>query len=533
MAESYIVAHDLGTSGTKAAMTDITGKVIASAERRYVVHYSPDGGAEQDPEDWWQAIVETTHEMMEKAGVDPSQVAGLSMSAQMVGTLPVDADGKPLRRAMIWLDSRAEKEAEILREKTKLPFIGGKAPSAKVYWIMRNEPDVYARTHKMLDCKDYLQFRMTGVYGTDFTLASATTYFNPWTNVWWTDVLEAMELPIDKVPTAMQSTDIVGKLTAEAAAELGLPEGTPVVSGGGDVPCAVIGSGAISAGRAHLYLGTSAWIMAITDRFILDAEGVGPGVGCDRTTYALGGEMDNAGGCLKWFAENLLGKADEEAAAKEGISLYQYMDRLAAEVPPGSEGLLFLPWIWGERAPVDDDNVRGGFVNLGLNHTKGHMIRAMLEGIGHHLRWIFSAIEAAGIPLKEVNVIGGGAASPMWLQILADTTNVRLLHVEGPLDACARGAAMTAAVGLGFYKDFSEVEKVIRLTGSEYTPNPEHRELYNKAYRDFRSLYKPLSDVGNDRVPPIDDRKRFSLKGWVEGFMMRKWIESQIAKAES
>ena len=528
----YLLAHDLGTSGCKAALTDLTGKVLASAERRYEVHYSPDGGAEQDPEDWWQAIVETTKAMMAQVEVEPQEIAGLSMSAQMVGTLPVDVDGKPLRPAMIWLDSRAEKEAEILVEKTKLPFIGGKAPSAKVYWIMRNEPEIYAKTHKMLDCKDFIQFRMTGVYATDFTLASATTYFNPWTNVWWDDILKAMELPIEKVPTAMLSTDVVGKLTAKAADELGLVEGTPVVSGGGDVACAVIGSGAISPGRSHLYLGTSAWVMAITNEFVLDAEGVMPGVGCDRTTYALGGEMDNAGGCLKWFAEKILSKDDWAAAEKDGLTIYQYMDKLADKVPPGSEGLLFLPWVWGERSPVEDDKVRGGFVNLGLNHGKGQMIRAILEGVGYHLRWIFTAIEAAGIPQKEVHVIGGGAGTATWLQILADTTNVKLLQVEGPLDACARGAAMTAAVGLGFYKDFAEVEKMIALTGAEFTPNPEHRELYDKGYRNFRSLYEPLSDIGNERVAAVDDRKRFSLKGWVEGLMFKVFVKSQLAKAE-
>jgi xylulokinase len=173
---------------------------------------------------------------------------------------------------------------------------------------------------------------------------------------------------------------------------------------------------------------------------------------------------------------------------------------MAATIPPGCEGLLFLPWVWGERAPLDDDNVRGGFVHLGLNHTKAHMVRAMLEGIGHHLRWIFQAVEKAGIPVKEANVIGGGATSAFWLQLLADVTGVKLLQVEGPLDACARGAAMTAAVGLGFYKDFQEVEKVIRLTGAEFTPNPAYRGIYDQAYANFRYIYPPLSDIGNRRV---------------------------------
>jgi xylulokinase len=395
---------------------------------------------------------------------------------------------------------------------------------------MRNKPEIYEKTHKMLDCKDFLQFKMTGVYATDFTLASATTYFNPWAKIWWRDMLEAMGLPIEKLPIAIPSTDVVGRLTAEAAAELRLVEGTPVISGGGDVPCAVVGSGAISPGRIHLYLGTSAWVAAITDEFSMSAEGLMPNACCDRTVNALIGEMDNAGGCLKWFHEKLLSKEDEEAAARDGITIFQYMDRKAEEIPPGSDGLIFLPWMWGERSPVEDDNVRGGFVHLALNHTKGHMIRAILEGVGYHLRWIFSAVEAMGISQKEAHVIGGGATTSSWLQILADTTNVKLYQVEGPLDACSRGAAMTAAVGLGFYKNFSEVERVIKLTGSIYTPNSEYRELYDRAYTKFRSLYPPLSAIGNDQVAPVDDMKRFSLKDKVEGFFVKRWIK-QMGKA--
>jgi xylulokinase len=404
---------------------------------------------------------------------------------------------------MIWLDARAEKEAEILRERTELNFITAKAPSAKVFWIKRNEPEIYARTHKMLDCKDYLQYRMTGVYATDITLASATTYFNPWEGGWWTEVLEAMELPVDRLPELVLSTSVLGGLTKQAAAELGLAADIPVVCGGGDVPCAAVGAGAISPGRSHLYLGTSAWVVAMTPEPVLEVPGLYPGGGCDPSSYVLCGEMDNAGGCVKWFRENFICREDEQEAEKLGISVLEYMDRLAEQTPPGAEGLLFLPWLWGERAPVDDDNVRGGFANLGLNHKKGHFIRAILEGTGHHLRWIFSGFDQAGVPREPVNVIGGGAAAPIWLQILADVTGRTLRQVEQPLEACARGAAMTAAVGLGYYVDFAEVESVISLTGAEFTPNPALRDLYDQAYANFRSLYQPLSDIGNRRVEPM------------------------------
>ena len=531
MADQYLLGHDLGTSGCKAALTDLQGRVLASAEHRYPVHYSPDGRAEQDPEDWWMAIVQTTRALLAQSGVRPDQVAGLSMSAQMVGTLPVDEQGRPLRRAMIWLDARAQQEAEYLRKKTGFDFIDGKAPSAKVRWLMIHEPHIYARTYKVLDCKDYLQHRMTGVYATDYTLAAATTYFNPWTRRWWRRVLRAMELPEEKLPSPVPSTARVGELTHQAAQELGLPPGTPVIAGGGDVPCAVVGSGAITVGRGHLCLGTSAWVFSVTKDFILDAEGVLPIFTCDHTTYALGGEMDNAGGCLKWFREQLLTESDQQAGRQKGMSIYQYMDHLAAQVEPGAEGLLFLPWIWGERSPVNDESVRGGFVNLGSNHTRAHMIRAILEGVGHHLRWILDRIEAAGIPQRALNVIGGGAVSELWLQILADVTGVKMLQVEGPLDACARGAAMTAAVGLGIYPDFAAVEKVIRLTGKEFTPDPSRRALYQRAYAAFRYLYPPMSRVGKGEVPRPRDRKPFSLQGALESLLLKMYVRWQMWQA--
>jgi xylulokinase len=503
MDEKYIIAHDLGTSGTKATLTDLTGRVIASSESRYGVFYSANGGAEQDTEDWWQALVNTTRDMLAKVKIDAKQVVGLSMDAQMAGTIPVDKNGKALRRALIWLDARAEKEAEILVERTELPFITGKAPSAKIFWVKRNEPEIYAKTYKMLDCKDYIQARMTGEFGTDFSCALALTYFNPFTLQWWPEVLEAMEVKEDILPTLMPSTQEVGKLSPQAAQELGLMAGIPVISGGGDVPCAVIGSGAISPGRTHVYLGTSAWVVTISKDYLMDIEGIFCGLGCNLGSYGVGGEMDNAGGCIKWFQANLTGKEDEEAAQSAGMNMLKYLDTKAAEIPPGAENLLFLPWVWGERAPVDDDNVRGGFAMLGLNHGKWHMMRAILEGVGHHLRWIFDEIEKAGIPQSEANVIGGGAVSPIWLQILADTTGRKLCQVEGPLDACARGAAMTAAVGLGFYKDFDEVEKVIRVTGAEFAPNGDLKPFYDQAYANFRSLYQPFSDIGNRRIPLI------------------------------
>src|SRR5512140_2445764 len=399
MSEQYLIAHDLGTSGVKAALTDLKGRVIAASEKRYGVYYTADGGAEQDVEEWWQAILATTHGMMAKANVTADQIAGITMDAQMAGTVPVDADGKPLRRVMNWLDSRAQEEGNILAQATGAPFFTGKANSAKIMWIKNHEPEIYARTYKFLDCKDVLQYRMTGEFGTDLSCAIATLCLNPEQMTWWEDILGIIEVPSDKFPPLMPSTQVVGKLTADAAAQLGLKEGTPVVSGGGDVPCAVIGSGAISAGRAHLYLGTSAWIFASTPDFRLDAAGVAPGISCEPGMFYLGGEMDNAGGCLKWFIENLMGQEDKDAAREQGMSVFQYMDLKAAATPPGAEGLLFLPWLWGERSPVDDDLVRGGFSMLSMHHTRWHMARAILEGVGHQLRWIADTLAVAGMPL--------------------------------------------------------------------------------------------------------------------------------------
>ena len=503
MAESYILAHDLGTSGNKAALTDLSGAVRATAFRPYDVHYVANGGAEQDPEDWWQAVVESSREALSKAGVDPRQVIGISLSAQMLGTLPVDSAGEPLHRAMIWLDARAEKEAEWVRANTWLDFVTGKDVIAKRLWIMRNEPEVFARADKIVDCKDFILFRMTGNHATAWSLASVTGLFNAVTHEWWPEVCSAIEFPMEKLPPAFPSTEVVGRLTRAAASQMGLVEGTPVVCGGGDVPCAAVGSGALSPGCGHLYLGTSAWVALATSEYALDPESrIFPLCSNDPSMFNVVGEIESAGGCLKWF-KDVLGKEEEAAARRDGISAYQLMDRLAEEVPAGADGLLFLPWLWGERAPVNDEKVRGGFACLGLNHTKPHLIRSILEGVGHQVRWVNDAFESVGYSLATFNVIGGGAVSPTWLRILADVTNVRMRQVEDPLEACARGAALTAAVGLGVYDSFAEVEKVVRIV-AEFAPNPEHQPVYDRAHAAFRMLYLSLSDIANGRVPLLD-----------------------------
>jgi len=218
-------------------------------------------------------------------------------------------------------------------------------------------------------------------------------------------------------------------------------------------------------------------------------------------------------------------------AIQDGISIYQYMDRMADTAPPGSDGLLFLPWIWGERTPVDDEHVRGGFANMGLNHTKAHFVRAILEGVGYHLRWIADELTQAGAHPDQVHIIGGGAKSAIWLQILADITGITLLQVEEPWHAGARGAAMIAAVGLGIYPDFAAVQEQIQLTGLVFNPNSQHQAVYDQAYANFRSLYRPLSDIGNKRVPPPKLRERLSPRQWIEKQVIRMYVSRQVAKS--
>lgn len=502
MRRKYILAHDSGTGGDKAVLTDLEGRVAGSAYHPSEVHYPRPDWAEQDPDELWRAFAATTREVMERSGIDAGNVCGVGVSAQMFNLLPVDEDCRPLTRMLSWLDVRSVGQADRLLVPETRRFLyehTANVPTAKdvlpkILWLKEERPDVWERTRWLLDCKEYLLFRLTGVVATDWHGASAFFLFDPHQKTWDDVVCARLGIPLEKLPPTFPSTNVIGEVSPEAAAETGLRAGTPVVICAGDVAVAQSGSGANREGRAHLCIGTATWVGVSSATLRND-----PGrplwalSHIDPRKWLIAGEMETGGGALQWYRDLLAGDEVREAEAR-GVSAYQVLDELAAEAPAGSDGLLFTPWLSGERAPVLDHYLRGGFLGLSLGHTRAHLTRAVLEGVACHIRWIIEALADVGLAVDEMQAIGGGSVSPVWTQIIADVTGRRLHVVAHPLEAGAIGAALTVAVGLGVYPDMDAVDELIEVRHT-VDPHDTERPVYERTYGAYRRVQEALAPL--------------------------------------
>jgi len=502
MAKRYILAHDTGTGGDKAVLTDLEGRVVESAYQPYEVYYPSSDWAEQDPDELWQAFAATTREVIAKAGIDPADVLGVGVSAQMFNLLPVDEDVRPVTRMLSWLDVRSVSQADRLLADDMRAFLfehTANVPTAKdvvpkILWLKEERPDLWARTRWLLDCKEYILFRLTGRVGIDWHGASVFFLFNPQTKSWDEEVCERLGIPVEKLPPAFPSTHVIGEVTPDAAAQTGLAAGTPVVISAGDVAVAQSGSGANREGRAHLCIGTATWVGVSSATLRNDPQTPFWALNhIDPDKYVIAGEMETGGGALQWY-RNLFGGDEARLATERGVSAYQVLDEVAAEAPPGSDGLVFTPWLSGERAPVLDHYARGGFLGLSLGHTRGHLARSVMEGVAYHIRWIIEAMERVGLDIDGLQAIGGGSVSPVWTQIIADVSGRRLNIVEHPLEAGARGAALAVAVGLGLYPDMDAVDDLIGVTDA-VDPQEGNRSVYEGGYERFRELYAALAPI--------------------------------------
>jgi xylulokinase len=495
--EKYLVAHDVGTGGSKAALTDMRGNILASKFYPYPTDYPKEHWAEQDPEDWWKAITISTSEVMKDSKVKPESVAGMVFSTQMIGVLPVDSTGKPLRPAIIWLDGRAEEQAnKIIRRLTKtiLLAVAGGLPTGKdvipkLMWLRQHEPDVYAATYKILEVNSYLVQRCCGEFIYDYAAASGTGMLNFKKKDWDDMLFKLFRLDKDKMPRVAASSDKAGTLKEAPASEMGLNPGIPIFVGTGDVPSATVGSGAVLDGQGHVYIGSSGWIAVTNPKAVNDGrKGIVSMASSDPSRYILLAETESAGACFKWFAENL---APKDIDYGQGRDVYDYLNDVAAEAPPGSNGLIFCPWMYGERSPIPDVNVRGGFINLSLDHKRGDVSRAVFEGVALHARWMLEGLRGCGFDDVVLRAIGGGAKSPLWMQIYADACGVTIEAVEEPQESGARGAALIAALGLGEYRDFASLRDAVKVA-EVYTPRPENRKVYDEAFLNFKDTYKSL-----------------------------------------
>jgi xylulokinase len=496
-----ILAHDLGTTGNKATLFDAAGKPLASTFESYDTAYPHPNWAEQDAADWEHAIIHGTQRLLAQAGVAAGQIVAISFSGHMQGALMVDANGVPLRPAIIWADQRATAQAdfiaqtcgdEVVYRRTGHRVSAGYT-AAKVLWVKQHQPEVYRRISHVLQAKDYATWLLTGVFATDYSDASGTQVFGLEQHQWSGELLDALELRAGMFPPAHPSTAVVGHVTTQAAQATGLLPGTPVVIGGGDGACATVGSGVIREGDAYTYIGSSSWLALSTRRPVFDpAQRIVNFAHLDPTLYFSLGNMQAAGGAFDWL-ERLLRDAGETTPQHAAF------DDLASSTPAGAGGVLCLPYLLGERSPHWNPQARGAFVGLSMAHGRGEMIRAVLEGVAFNMRWILDVLRSEGIAIESMRVIGGGARSPLWRQILADIYGLPLLQPQLDSAATSLGAAIAGGIGVGLFPDFNVVNKLIPVEPAEQ-PDPTRAARYERMYQLFQQTYAVLKPIFDELV---------------------------------
>lgn len=503
MAEKkYILAHDTGTGGDKAVLCDLRGKVLYSAYQAYGISYPNPEWVEQDPDELWQAVASTTRKVIQDSGIDPEEILGVGVSAQMWNTLPVDEKGTPLMPMLSWLDLRSVRQAERVLQGDNPSFIfkhTGNIPTAKdsipkILWLKEERPDLWNRTACLMDCKEYILFKLTGKMAIDYVGASVYFLFDPLKKCWSEEVCNRLGIPVEKLPKAYPCTDVIGEVTDEAAKITGLKPGTPVVICAGDVAVAQSGAGANQEGKVHLCIGTATWVGVSTSTFHNDP--VKPLWGLchiDPSKYIIAGEMETGGGALMWFRD-VLCKEEKLRTTHIGRSTYELISNMAEEVPAGSDKLIFLPWLSGERAPVLDHYARGGYIGLSMSHTKSHMARAVMEGVAYHLRWICETMEKVGFKIDSFNGIGGGCNSDIWVHIISNITGKPMNVVSNHLEAGAAGAALAVAVGMGVYSNMDEVDRLVEIK-RVVEPSQTDQRRYNELYHTYRELYSALVPI--------------------------------------
>lgn len=501
MKTKYIIAHDLGTSGDKATLFAEDGRLICSYTKGYDTHYFNGNWAEQNADDWWDAVCVTTGKLISEAKIDPEDIAVVSFSGQMMGCLCVDKEGTPLRPSIIWADMRAVKESAKLEEEiSQQEFYGivghRNTPSygiQKLMWVKENEPEIYAATYKMLNAKDYIGFKLTGFFYTDYSDANSCGCFDIVNLCWSERILQAAGIDPDKMPKCKPSTYVGGYVTEEAAKLTGLAEGTPVVLGAGDGVTANVGTGSIEPGKTYCCLGTSAWVTTTSEKPVFDEDmRIVNWVHAVPGYYAPNGTMQAAGASYNWAKEQIC-KWEKNQAKIDNTSPYLFMNEEVQRSEPGANGLYFLPYLVGERAPRWNPDAKGAFVGLKAENTRGDILRSVLEGITFNLA-ICLDIMRKYIPIEELTVVGGGAKGDVWQQILADVFQTKIQVPEMLEEGGSMGAAVIGGVGVGLFKDFSAVNRFYKIN-QERTPDESLAKLYREKREVFDELYRALEPV--------------------------------------
>lgn len=506
-----ILSIDLGTSGPKVAFFTLDGRLVAAQSEPVALHLFPGGGAEQEPDEWWAAIARAVHRLLVESGEAIATIAAIGVTAQWGGTVAVDAAGRALGNAIIWADSRGapyvraitggwptvdgygvDKAWHWLRRTGGIPTRGGKDPIAHVLWLKHERPEVYRAAAKFLDIKDYINLRLAG------RVASSP---DTTTILWVTDnrrvnaidydptLLRLSGLDRAALPDLLPAASVLGGLGREAGNELGLPAGIPVAVSSGDIMAAAVGSGAVREFEPHIHIGTSSWLSCHmrqkrTDLFhnMAALPSALPGL------YLLSNEQDVAGGALVWLRDRVF-FADDSLVTPAPANPFARFDALAAQAAPGCGGLIFAPWLNGERSPVEENTLGAGWHNLSLRTSRADMVRSVFEGVALNTRWLQGYVEKlVGRRLDRIRMVGGGARSALWCQVYADVLGRTVLQVADPQACSGRGAALLASLAIGGVR-VEEIADAVTVA-QEYTPNPTHRPVYDLLFREFVQIYK-------------------------------------------
>lgn len=491
---NYMIGVDIGTTSTKSVIYDLKGQVIAHADQGYQLYQDRPDMAEEDPEDIFDAVVDVLGQVIRKSKAKPEEIKGISFSSAMHSLILMGEDDKPLTRAITWADNRAAKYSEQLKvsgvgaeiyAKTGTP-IHPMAPLSKMLWLKTEQPDLYKKTKKFIDLKTYVFFKLFGVYQMEYSIASATGMFNIFNLDWDKQALDLLEITPDKLPKLVEPTDIIKGIKPGYADMLGLSETTPFVFGASDGVLSNLGVNAIDPGVVAVTIGTSGAVRVVVDRPMVDPNGKLFCYALTKDKWVVGGPVNNGGIVFRWVRDQLF--APEKITAEQmQVSSYDILTQIAEKIPAGSDGLLFLPYLGGERAPIWDAYARGTFFGLTRQHTRSHMVRAALEGIVYNLYMVMLLIEGVAGKPKSIQATGGFARSALWRQMLADIFEQNVTIPESFESSCL-GAAVLGMYALGYIDDLSEVKNMIGVT-EVHEPNQENFEVY----RDLLPIWIRLS----------------------------------------
>jgi len=487
----YMLAFDLGTTGCKGILVNGEGFVVVKMTKDYPLITLKSGYLEQNPTTWWESIKDIAPKILKN--IEPSDLAGVGFCGTMAAALPVDRTGKPLRNAILYADMRAIDESRKLSDKFNSKDIYDLTgnplspiyPLAKWMWIKENEPNVFEKTFKFIQPKDFLVFKLTEEMVTDYVDASATMAFNIKKREWIEELLDFTGIPVNKLPEPLSSISIAGELTSKSAHELGLNKGLPVIVGSGDTAALLAGARAVENGSATVYLGAAAEIDLTTDKPLLDPNARIP-VRCHAipNMWFNSASATTSGTALKWFLENFY-----------GTTKYGEMDRKATKISPGSGGLIFLPYLSGERMPIWDPKARGAFIGINMASNRAHFYRAILEGVAFSLRSIIDAYKDIGVDFKEMSISGGGAKSNLWKRIVVDILGSKCYDLPHPEEASALGVAMYINAALEGKKRITDtLDKFVKVK-RVILPDKQRKVTYDKFYRVYCKSYFALAEI--------------------------------------